>query len=149
MVPIFHTFGFFPWLLNVGKLLLGSETNLCYEVNFVNRHVVALKMGVLPPPIACDYELSVNVGIIGKLYKRHRLPVFRARQRISPFLFHSLFGVRGGRCAKIKIRQSILFRANTTKEWQVAGAGGDAEELQVDFDLLSLYVLNLNRSKIK
>ena len=84
-----------------------QQTNLCDEVNPGNRHVAALKVGVPSPPVARDYELSVNVGNVGKLCKRHRLPVSRERQRISPFLFHSLFGVRGGRCAQAKILKSI------------------------------------------
>ena len=50
-------------------------TNLCDEVNFVDRHMAALKIGVLSPPVARDLELDVNVGNDGKLCKRHRLPV--------------------------------------------------------------------------
>ena len=41
VVPIFHTFGFFPWLLNVGKLLLGSH------LVFV-QIVVAIGLGLHP-----------------------------------------------------------------------------------------------------
>ena len=75
-------------------LLTGcKQTNLCDEVNLVNRYVMALKIGVPPPPVARDLELDANVRNVGKLRKRHFLPVSRARQRISPFLFHSLFGV--------------------------------------------------------
>ena len=66
-------------------LLTGCQhTNLCDEVNFVDRHVAALMIGVLSPPVARDLELDVNIGNVGKLCKRHRLPVSRARQRISP-----------------------------------------------------------------
>ena len=77
-----------------------QQTNLCDEVNPSNCHVAALKIGVPSPPVARDYELSVNVGNVGKLCKRHRLPVSRARQWISPFLIHSLFGVSSGKVAK-------------------------------------------------
>ena len=86
-----------------------QQTNLCDEVNPGNRHVAVLKVGVPSPPVARDYELNVNVGNVGKLCKRHRLPVSRARQRILPFFIHSLFGVRGGKCDKGKIVRSILF----------------------------------------
>ena len=41
VVPISHTFGFFPWLLNVGKLLLGS--NLVFV-----PIVVAIGLGLHP-----------------------------------------------------------------------------------------------------
>ena len=69
-------------------LLTGcQQTNLCVGVNPSNRHMAAIKIGVPSPPVARDYKLSVNVGIVGKLCKRHRLSVSRARQRISPFLF--------------------------------------------------------------
>ena len=70
-------------------LLTGcQQTNLCDEINPGNRHVVALKSSVPSPPVARDYELSANVGNVGKLCKRHRLPVSQARQRISPFSVH-------------------------------------------------------------
>ena len=78
-----------------------SVCNLCDEVNPSNRHVAALKIGVPSPPVACDYELSVNVGNVGKLRNRHRLPVSRARQRISLFLIHSLFGVSSGKVTRV------------------------------------------------
>ena len=41
VVPIFDTFGFFPWLLNVGKLLLGAH------LVFVTI-VVAIGLGLHP-----------------------------------------------------------------------------------------------------
>ena len=78
-------------------LLTGcQQNNLCDEVNPSDRHVAALKIGVPSPPVARDYELSVNVSNVGKLCKRHRIPVSRPRQRISQFLIHSLFDVQGG-----------------------------------------------------
>ena len=78
-------------------LLTGcQQTNLCDEVNLGNHHEAALKVGVHSPPVARDYELSVNVGNVGKLCKRHRLLVSRARQRISPSSIHSLFVVWNG-----------------------------------------------------
>ena len=65
----------------VALLTSCQQTNLCDEVNPGNRHMAALKIGVPSPPVARDYELSVNVGNVGKLCKRYRLPVSQARQR--------------------------------------------------------------------
>ena len=53
------------------------------------------------PSLCMYYVLSVNVGNVGKLCKLHRLPVSRARQRISPFSIHSLFGVISGKVAQV------------------------------------------------
>ena len=39
-----------------------QQTKLCDEVNFVNRQVAALKIGVPSPPVARDLELDLNVG---------------------------------------------------------------------------------------
>ena len=78
-----------------------QQTNLCDEVNPGKRHVAALKISEPSPPVAREYELSVSVGNVGKLCKRHRLPVLRGRQRISPFLIHSLFGVSSGKVAPV------------------------------------------------
>ena len=83
-----------PWRGTPVALLTGCQkTNLRDEINPDNRHVAALNVGVPLPPVARDYELSVNVGKVGKLCKRHRLPFSRARQRILPFSIHSLLGV--------------------------------------------------------
>ena len=106
----------------VDKLSTGcQQTNLCDEVNPGNRHVAALKIGVPSPPVARDYELIVNCGNVGKLCKRHRLSVSQARQWISS-LMHSLFGVRGGRCARVSIVNSILFN-NNERGWRAVDAG--------------------------
>ena len=83
----------------VALLTVCQQTNLSDEVNSGNRHVAALKIGVPSPSVAREYELSVNIGNVGKLYERHRLPVSRVRQRISPYLITlcSAFVVASGK----------------------------------------------------
>ena len=54
-------------------------------VGILRETQIAYKIGVPSPSVAREYELSVSVGSIGKLCKRHRLPVSRVRQRISPY----------------------------------------------------------------
>ena len=76
-----------------------QQTILSDEGNSGNRHVAALGIGVPSLSVAREYELSVNIGNVGKLCKRHRLLVSRARQRISPYLIIlcSTFDVAGAR----------------------------------------------------
>ena len=121
----------------------GQQTNLCDEVNSGNHHVAALEIGVPSPSVAREYELSVSVGNIGKLCKRHRLPVSRARQRISPYLFIlcSAFEVAGAK-GRINFIQSVSSN-KIYQKWQVEQTGGDAEGLQVAFDLF-LFVFRIS-----
>ena len=132
-------------------LLTGcQQTNLCDEVNSINRHVAALKIGVPSPPVAGDYELSVNVGNVGKLCKRHRLPVSRARQRISPFLIHSLFGVSSGKVAQVS-EGLLKWRKNNKTPFRMASRGCWRGLRRILGRLWSSFsqCLNITRSKIK
>ena len=53
---------------------------MCDEVNFVDRHVAALKIGVPPPPVARDLELDVNVGNVVSFVGA---TIFRFREHAS------------------------------------------------------------------
>ena len=68
---------------------------------------------------------------IGKLCKRHRLPVSRARKRISPYIYTL--------CSTFKAasvpRSYFKLKA---QEWLAEDAGGVAEGSQVAFDLFLL-----------
>ena len=62
-------------------MLTGSQqSNLCDEVNFVDRHVAALKIGVPSPPVARDLELDVNFGNVVSFINA---TVFRFRENAS------------------------------------------------------------------
>ena len=43
-----------------------QQPNLRDEVDFVNRHMVALNVSVPPPSVALNYELVEDVGNVGK-----------------------------------------------------------------------------------
>ena len=63
------------------RFLTGCQhTNLCDEVNFVDRHVAALKIGVPSPPVARDLELDVNVGNVASFASA---TAFRFRENAS------------------------------------------------------------------
>ena len=73
-------------------LLTGCQhTNLCDEVNFVDRHVAALKIGVPSPPVARDLELNVNVGNVVSFV---RATVFRFREHARGSRHICSFSVR-------------------------------------------------------
>ena len=73
-------------------LLPGCQhTNLCDEVNFVDRHVAALKIGVPSPPVAHDLELDVNVGNVVSFVSA---TVFRFREHASGSRHICSFSVR-------------------------------------------------------
>ena len=66
-----------------------QHTNLGDEVNFIDRHSAALKIGVPSPPVARDLELDVNVFFF----------FFFASTPADLAIFnHSLFDVPSGRC---------------------------------------------------
>ena len=104
-----------------------QQTNLCDEVSSGNRHVAALKIGVPSPSVAREYELSVNIGNVGKLCKRHRLPVSRARQRISPYLFIlcSAFIVAGVPKGRIESLAQLIKNSRDLESRMLAGSPKD------------------------
>ena len=60
MIPIFHTFGFFPLLLKVGKLLLGSH------LVFVPI-VVAIGLGLHPMQLPGYVDLIIGADYYGQI----------------------------------------------------------------------------------
>ena len=73
-------------------LLTGCQhTNLCDEVNFVDRHVAALIIGLPSPPVARDLELDVNVGNVVSFVGA---TVFRFREHASGSRHICSFSVR-------------------------------------------------------
>ena len=104
--------------------------------------MVVLNISIPSPSVARDYELDENVGNIVKLFKHHRLPVKRLRQRISSYFYS--FSVR--RLVRLVVGSHITFgfyfkikgKRRKTRRYLGEEAGEAAAGSQVALDSLFL-----------